>query len=448
MENTERLSETVRDLVESGRRERLAQVLEEAHSADIAAVLRDLSVADQVTVFRLLTRDQAGEVLAELDDPTLSQLAQALDPAEISGMLERLPTDDAAQVLEELPAEQTEQVLDLMKEEKSEGVQELLEHSEKTAGRIMSPDVLSVHENLSVAQAIEQVRKSPVAETAQTLYVVDDHEHLVGSLPWRRLITADPAAPVGLLREEEAISVRPETDQEEVAQLVAKYNLIAVPVVDNDHRLLGVITVDDIIDVIQEEHEEDVTAMVGSGAGELERLSTSRRVLLRLPWLMITICIQLLGGLIIARFSKTISQVILLVSFMPVIQAISGNTGLQSATIVVRGLATGHMHLSQWRQAVVQQLRTTLQLGLICGAVVGIVGALAHGTVTFGVVVGLSMLISINLSAIAGTGFPMLSKRLGFDPALTAGPFETAFQDVVGVSIYLGLATMLIRFLL
>jgi magnesium transporter len=448
MENTQRLGETVRDLVESGRHERLGQVLEEAHAADIAAVLRDLSVADRVTVFRLLTRDQAGEVLAELDDPTLSELAQALDPAELSGMLDRLPPDDAAQVLEELPAEQSEQVLDLMKEEKSEDVQELLDHGEKTAGRIMSPDVLFVHENLSVGQAIEQVRKSPVAETAQALYVVDDHEHLVGSLPWRRLITADPATPVGLLREEETISVRPETDQEEVAQLVAKYDVVSIPVVDQDHRLIGTISVDDVIDVIQEEHEEDVTAMVGSGAEELERLSTSRRVLLRLPWLMITIVIQLLGGLIIARFSRTLSQVILLVSFMPVIQAISGNTGLQSATIVVRGLATGHMHLSQWRQAVVQQLRTTLQLGLICGAVVGTVGALAHGTLTFGIIVGLSMLISVNLSAIAGTGFPMLSKRLGFDPALTAGPFETAFQDVVGVSIYLGLATALIRFLL
>ncbi len=448
MDTTERLSETVRDLVESGRRERLAQILEEAHSADIASVLRDLTVADQVTVFRLLTRDQAGAVLAELDDPTLSQLAQALDPAEISGMLDRLPTDDAAQVLEELPAEQSEQVLDLMKEEKSEEVQELLEHGEKTAGRIMSPDVLSVHENLSVAQALDQVRKSPVAETAQALYVVDDHDHLVGSLPWRRLITADAATPVGLLRQEEPVSVTPETDQEEVARLVAKYDVVSIPVVDEDHHLIGTISVDDVIDVIQEEHEEDVTAMVGSGAGELERLSTSRRVFLRLPWLMITIVIQLVGGLIIARFSKTISQVILLVSFMPVIQAISGNTGLQSATIVVRGLATGHMHLGKWRQAVVQQLRTTLQLGLICGAVVGIVGALAHGTLTFGIVVGLSMLISINLSAIAGTGFPMLSKRLGFDPALTAGPFETAFQDVVGVTIYLGLATLLIRFLL
>src|SRR6266511_4071615 len=414
MDTTERLSETVRDLVESGRRERLAQILEEAHSADIASVLRDLTVADQVTVFRLLTRDQAGAVLAELDDRTLSQLAQALDPAEISGMLDRLPTDDAAQVLEELPAEQSEQVLDLMKEEKSEEVQELLEHGEKTAGRIMSPDVLSVHENLSVAQALDQVRKSPVAETAQALYVVDDHDHLVGSLPWRRLITADAATPVGLLRQEEPVSVTPETDQEEVARLVAKYDVVSIPVVDEDHHLIGTISVDDVIDVIQEEHEEDVTAMVGSGAGELERLSTSRRVFLRLPWLMITIVIQLVGGLIIARFSKTISQVILLVSFMPVIQAISGNTGLQSATIVVRGLATGHMHLGKWRQAVVQQLRTTLQLGLICGAVVL-----------------LSLLISIHLSAIAGSGFPVLSRRLVFDPALTAGPFVTAFQDVV-----------------
>lgn len=254
----DRLTDTVRDLLESGRRERLSQILEDAHAADIAAALRELPLPDQVTLFRLLGRESAGAVLAELGDQAVHELASALDEGEISSILDRMRPDDAAQVIEELPAEQAEKVLDLMKEEKSDEVQELLEYGEKTAGRLMTPDMLAVLEDLTVAQAVEQVRKSPVAETAPILYVVDDHDHLVGSLPWRRLVTADPAAPVGLLRQEEPVSVTPETDQEEVARLVAKYNLVALPVVDSGHRLLGVITVDDVIDVIREEATEDI----------------------------------------------------------------------------------------------------------------------------------------------------------------------------------------------
>ena len=198
----------------SSRRERLNQILEDAHAADIAAALRELPLPDQVTLFRLLGRESAEAVLAELGDQAVHELAGALDEGEISSILDRMRPDDAAQVLEELPAEQAEKVLDLMREEKSEEVQGLLEYGEKTAGRLMTPDMLAVLEYVTVAQAVEQVRKSPVAETAPVLYVVDDHDHLVGSLPWRRLITADPTAPVGLLRQEEPVSVTPETDQE------------------------------------------------------------------------------------------------------------------------------------------------------------------------------------------------------------------------------------------
>src|SRR5439155_162959 len=245
----------------------------------------------------------------------------------------------AADVVEELPTEEAEKILELMQEEKSEEVQEILEYPEHSAGRLMSPDFVAVNEGSTVEQAIEHIRKSVSEERAFEVYVVDSHRHLVGVVPLRRLLTAHPSSPVFAIRDDNVVSVTPEMDQEEVARLVAKYDLVAVPVVDRDHRLVGPIAVDDVLDTVGEEASEDVF-----------------------------------------------------------------------------------------------------------GIVVGVIGTLWHSP-AFGFIVAVSMFISVNFSGVAGTTIPMLSKRLGFDPALTAGPFETALQDVLGVTIFLSLATALLRWL-
>ncbi|PYM69972.1 MAG: hypothetical protein DME03_21570 [Candidatus Rokuibacteriota bacterium] len=247
-------------------------------------------------------------------------------------------------------------------------------------------------------------------------------------------------------RSENVISVTPEMDQEEVARIVAKYDLVALPVVDKRNRLVGTITVDDVVDIVHEEASEDIFRMAGSDAAELERRSPRQVALLRLPWVLATLVIELLAGLVIHYFDQTLSKVILLASFMPVIQAISGNTGLQSVTMVVRGLATGQVRVGQWWEPLRRQVETSSILGGICALTVGLVGWLWHSA-AFACVVALSMFISVNLSGFAGTMIPMLSKSLGFDPAITAGPFETAFQDVLGVTIFLSLATALLRWL-
>jgi magnesium transporter len=235
-------------------------------------------------------------------------------------------------------------------------------------------------------------------------------------------------------------------DREDVARLVAKYDLVSLPVVDEQNRLLGTISVDDVIDIMQEEASEDIFRIAGSDAAELERRTPYQVALLRLPWVLSTLLIELLAGLVIHFFDRTLGQVILLASFMPVIQAISGNTGLQSVTMVVRGLATGQVQLSRWWEPLRRQAQTSSILGAVCALVVGVVGWLWHSP-AFALVVSVSMFISVNLSGTAGTVIPMLSKRLGFDPALTAGPFETAFQDVLGVTIFLSLATLLLHWL-
>ena len=446
-ENGRRRLETVQTLLEHGDRRRLLDVLNAAHPADVAQLLHDLPLERQVTVFRLLTAQRAGEVLSELDDQTLLDLVQALDQVEVSRILEEMPPDHAAEVVEELPSEQAESLLDLMKEERSEDVQELLEYPDKTAGRLMSPNAVAVKEGVTVTEAIDHIRTSAPEGRGFDLYVVDDHRHLVGVVPLRRLLTAAPTTPVWAIREPGVVSVAADTDQEEVARLVAKYDLVAVPVVDTDRRLVGTISVEDVIDVLGEEASEDIFGLAGSDAAELERRSPPRIALLRLPWVLATLVIELAAGAVIHHYDRTLAQVILLASFMPVIQAISGNTGLQSVTMVVRGLATGHVQLARWWEPLLRQIQTTSIIGAVCGAVVAVIGTVWHGTASFGLVVGVSMFISVNLSGVAGTLIPMLSKRLGFDPALTAGPFETALQDVIGVSIFLSLATALLGWL-
>ena len=446
MGEADRLLEAVTNLVQGSADPHDHAALEEAHPADIAGLFRHLPLLDQVTILRMLSAERAGDVLAELDDHALLELVRALDEAEVSRILDEMPPEHAADVVDELPREQAEKILDLMQEAKSEEVQELLEYPEHSAGRLMSPDFVAVNERATVEQAIDHVRKSVSEERAFELYVVDEHRHLVGIVPLRRLLTANPDTPIFAIRDENVVSVAPEMDQEEVARLVAKYDLVAMPVVNHQRRLVGTIAVDDVVDIVGEEASEDIFRMAGSDAAELERRSPRQVALLRLPWVLATLLIELMAGVVIHYFDRTLGRVILLASFMPVIQAISGNTGLQSVTMVVRGLATGQVQLDRWWEPLRRQMQTSSLIGAVCAVVVGSVGYAWHSAV-FGLVVATSMFISVNLSGVAGTAIPMLSKRLGFDPAMTAGPFETAFQDVLGVTIFLSLATALLHWL-
>ena len=246
----------------------------------------------------------------------------------------------------------------------------------------------------------------------------------------------------------EVISVDVNTDQEEVAEIFRKYDLIVLPVVDKNQRIVGRILIDDIIDVIQEEYEEDVAKMVGSAAGEIESRSPVQIAWMRLPWVLVTLGIQFLAGIVIHFYDETLSKVILLTSFMPIISAISGNTGLQASAMMVRGLALGTVNPARWLNAVKRSLLISLIIGLTCGMITGAVGYIWYGKILFGVVVGLSMCISINISAFLGTTTPLLSQKMGFDPAITVGPFETAFQDVIGITVFLTLSTLALKWLM
>ena len=347
-----------------------------------------------------------------------------------------------------IPDEQAEKVLDLMKEQQSEDVQELLEYREKTAGRIMSPDVLAVHEYAAVAQAIDHVRKAPAAQSAHYLYLVDDHDHLVGVLPLRRLLTADPATPIRLLAQEDVVTVTPDTDQEEVARLVAKYDIVTLPVVDRDHRLLGVITVDDVIDVIREEATEDIQRLAGAAGDETVFDPPAVVFPKRLLWRFINLATAILAASVIGLFEGSIKSLATLAIFMPIVASMGGIGTTQTATVVVRGLALGDMtsaHL--WRV-----LKKELWLGLTTGAANAVVmAAIAYvwkGQLLLSLIIGTALVFNMLVAAVVGVTIPIALKTFRIDPAIASSVIITTFTDVCGFFSFLGLATLLITFLL
>ena len=449
MEEATRLTESIRELLASGREDRLAAVLDDAHAADVSQVVRELELADQVRVFRLLNPQQAGAVLAELDDQVLLELVRALDETEVSKILDQMPSDDVVEVVEELPKEQADKILDLMEDEKSEEVQELLEYGEGTAGRLMSPSYVAVHEHVTVAQAIEHIRKSASAEDAlYYLYVVDDHDHLVGLVPVHRLVTAEPSTPIRVIRTENVETVTADTDQEEVARLVERYNLLEVPVVDAGRRLLGRISVDDVIDVIHEEATEDIQRL-GGVAGDETVLDPPRTVFSRrLMWRLINLCTATLAASVIGLFEGSIQTLATLAVFMPIVASMGGIGTTQTATVVVRGIALGEMTRHVVPRVLVKELKLALSTGVTTGLVLGLIAYVWKGQVLLSLILAVALVFNMLVAAVVGTLVPVALRAFRIDPAIASSVIITTFTDVCGFFSFLGLATLLMRFLL
>jgi magnesium transporter len=448
IEVDDELMQDIEELVKSKSDYLLLNILQDLYPADIAHIINRLETDEAEYVFTMLPNDVASEVIVELDDVHREHLLGILSQERINEIVGGMDSDDAADIVGELSEERAEEVLETMDVEDSSDVQELLRYEESTAGGIMAKEMAVVNQKATVKQAIREVRRlSKEHKNIYNVYVVDDNDRLLGAVPLQDLLVYAPNKRIYKIMNTDYPSVTTDVDQEEVAQIFKRYDVISLPVTDKAGVLLGRITVDDIVDVLEEEHEEDVARMVGSDADEMERRTPTQVAMLRLPWIMITLLIQLIAGFVIHQYNETLTRVILLASFMPIISALSGNTGLQAAAIVVRGLATGHMNVNRWKDPVRRQFHTSIILGFACGLILGIIGAIWSKHVAFGFVVGTSMFISINISGLIGSATPLLSKRLGFDPAVTAGPFETAFQDVIGITVFLTIATLMLQWL-
>ncbi|MCC6442967.1 MAG: magnesium transporter [Armatimonadetes bacterium] len=424
------------------------EALDRLHPSDIADLLDELSLPEAQAVFDLLPDEHAAEVLDEVVPDTNRYLVEHSPHERIVKLLDILPMDDAAEVVAEVGEQEAAPFLADLAMQDAREVTELLAFPERTAGRLMTDKFAAVGARMTAAAVLDYLRESATRlETINVVYMVNDAGQLEGVFSIRDLLMTSPDSLVASFANSEPITVTAEADQQDVARLISQYDLVALPVIDRANRILGIVTVDDVIDVLVEEFEEDVAKLVGTDAEEMERKSPLQVATLRLPWIMATMFIELLAGLVIHHFDQTLTKFILLASFMPIISAISGNTGLQSAAIIIRGLSTGHVQLSRWRHSLMRQVTTTMILGAVCALVLGIIGAIWDRHWAFGMTVFLGMFMAVNIAGIVGTVVPLISKRAGYDPALTAGPFETAFQDVIGISIFLSLASVLLHWL-
>jgi magnesium transporter len=441
VQDTGHLLEEIRRRLQDGDRHALAALLGGAHPADLAGALRELDLPEQVTVLRQLTREEAGTVLYEMDDGSRLALMDALDQGEVSRILDQMPPDEAADVVETLPEEQASRILHAMPPAEAEEIQDLLQYGESTAGGIMTPEYIAVHEEMTVGQALDHVRKSVTREGVFYVYVVDNHDHLVGLVPLRRLITADPSTPVHAIRRTDVISVTADTDQEEVARLVTKHHLLAVPVVDRAHRLLGTVTIDDVIDVIHEEATEDIHRLGGVSADETIFDPAGKVVRRRLFWLLVNL------ASVVGLFEPSIQTLAALAVFMPIVAGMGGNAGIQTFTVIVRAMALGDLTLANTRKVLLREALIGLANGVGAGMVAGLIAYLWKGDPLLGLILGAAMITNMLVAALAGTLVPVALKLLRVDPAVATGVVVTTFTDCSGFLSFLGLATLLLRFL-
>jgi magnesium transporter len=418
------------------------------HPSDVAFVLDELTLPEALVLFETLDDPLAAEALDEVVPETNRYLVENSPRDRIAALLDLLPMDDAAEVVSEVGEEEAGPLLARLSPADAREVTDLLAYPEGSAGRLMTGKFATVHPHATAAQVLDYLRDNARnLETVNVVYVVNGGGRLVGVCSIRDVLTAQPHARAETFLIREPVTVLPETDQQEAARLMGQYDLLAIPVTDEGGRILGIVTIDDVFDVLTEEFNEDIARFVGTDAEEMDRRTPAQVAWLRLPWLMGTMVIELFAGFVISRFDGVLKQVILLASFMPVISAISGNVGLQAAAIVVRGLDTGHVTLASWWRPLRKELAASMLMAGICGLTLGSVGAVWSRHLPFGIVIGVAMSCSMLTAGFMGTVIPMLSKRLRFDPATTAGPFETAFQDVIGFAVFLWLASLLLDWL-
>jgi magnesium transporter len=410
------------------------------HAADLAALLGFLSTKLWPKVIERLSIHRISDLMEELPDHLRDDLAEHIPHEQLAEAIEEMASDDAADVLADLPTLVARGVIEALPREDRREVEALLRYPEDTAGGLMQMELVSVPEDATVEAAVEAIRaQAREAGDFHFVYVVDDAGRLTGLLELDRLILAPVDRPIRELMNRDLQRVTPDEDQEEVANRFKRYDLVALPVVDESGRLLGRILHDDIVDVLEEEADEDILRMAGAGPQEIELVYTNQPfkiATVRLPWLLATLAGLTVPAFLVWAFQVSFPEMLTLIPFIPVIGAMGGNVGSQSATIVVRGFATGRVDFQNLGRFLLQELIISTLMGIACGAVSGLVAILWHGDPALSITVTVSMMAAIVASALMGVVVPYLFRLVNIDPAIAAGPLVTTIDDIIAIGIY------------
>ncbi|MBW1840219.1 MAG: magnesium transporter [Deltaproteobacteria bacterium] len=446
-ERSKILVDSIKRLLRRQATSHLCNIVNKTHAADLSIVFRSLPIYDQYKLFEMIDDiEKKGILFSELDEDSFLLLTGRLQLEHIVEVLEHMPADDVADLIGRLPEEKSKAILEKMEKEGSEEVEGLLRYGDDTAGGIMVPDFIALREDITAKEAIESLQKEHLdVEMPFYLYAVDEYGNLVGVSSLRQLVVVPPNTLLKDFMSTDVFSVETSMDQEEVAKIVARYDILAVPVVDETNKLVGIVTVDDVIDIIREEATEDILKMAGvSGEEFVETQSVLRSTRIRLPWLFASCIGGIIAFYIIGHFEESLQKYAYLAAFIPVIMGMGGNIGTQSSTIVVRGLATGRLNMRDLWSVVLKELSVGLILGLIYGIIVGTVAQFSYSMGMLALAVGFAVISSMSIAAFVGSLVPMAFARVNIDPAVATGPVVTTSIDIISVYLYFSIATSLL----
>jgi len=436
----------LRRLLASGMNARAERLLARMRPADRGPVLSGLAPPELRTVIDLLFEtERAASTIRELPPDLLPDVFDALGDERLAQILTRLELDDRLELVERLDDERRAPVLALLPASTRLELGKAEFYPPDSAGRAMVTSFVALPEETTAQEAIDQIRSgAPDDEAVLYLYVVDDKQRLRGTVPIRRLVAAKPERPCGELMVADPVSVRADADQEEVAQLVGRYNLLAIPVVDDEDRLLGVITVDDVIEVIHEEATEDIYHLAGLSDEDRVFSPARHAIRKRLPWMMLNLGAAFLAARVIGLFEHALEQVVTLAFFMPVVAGMGGNGGIQSLTVITRAIALGELEFSSGLRAIGKEITVAIAIGAITGVASGFVAWLWQGNPYLGVVLFTSMMATMVVAGVAGAAIPLLLQAFDQDPAVGSGVFVTTLTDIFGFTAFLGIGTLML----
>jgi magnesium transporter len=436
--------DTVREMLRTATPDRVLRFIGKSHPADIAPLFKGLEPAEVRQLFDVLfSSRRAAKTLKELPPELLPDILALIDDEKIGRLIVRADPDDAVTFIDSLPDQRRERVLGLLDPERQAAVRELINYPDGTVGRLMTTDFMALPPDTTAQGAIDKIRERGELESFFYLYVVDEGGKLIGVVPIRNLVIAPPDRALEEMMIADPVKANVFMDQEEAARLVSRYELLALPIVDEGGRLEGIITVDDVIDIIDQESTEDMYKMVGLAEEDRVFTPVARSVKMRLPWTMVNLLTATLAASVVGLFEHTLHEIIALVTFMPVVAGVGGNGATQTATVIIRAIALGELEFSSAWRAIVKQVMVNISIALAAGALIAVAAAVWKGNPYLGLVLAGAMIFNLGLMAgFAGAVIPLLLKALKFDPALGSGIIVTGLTDAFGFLSFLGLATL------